>query len=160
MKRTKKLPGWKLPAIVAGAAALMFIAGYLIATRILFPPLPEPENGIVVPSLSGLTLAEAQERLRPLDLRVTETLEVPSAQPQGLVVAQDPLPGQQLRELGAIRLGIAIPLPRPVAPAPAPDSTPAQAPAPAPAQPDSAPIEERRVRPDTAVPADTVSLSG
>lgn len=154
-RRTRKMPAWKVPAILAAAVAIMFLTGYLVATRILFPPLPEPENGIVVPSLGGLTLAEAQARLRAVDLRVTETLEVPSAQPTGTVVAQDPLPGQQLRDLGAVRIGIAIPLPRP-SPAPTPDSLPSAAPTPAPAPAQEPPAPP----PDTAVPPDTVSLSG
>lgn len=145
MKRqTKKIIGFLL-----GGAVVMFFTGYLIATRILFPPLPEPENGIAVPSLTGLTVPQAQERLRRVGLRLTETMEVPNAQAAGVIIAQSPLAGQQLRELGAVRVGIAAPLPLPL-PQPAP------APAPAPDVPAPAPADEPAPTPDPAPAPDTV----
>jgi beta-lactam-binding protein with PASTA domain len=136
----------KILSALGGGAVVMFLAGYLIATRILFPPLAEPENGIVVPSLTGLTVPQAQARLRRLGLRLTETMDVPTAQTPGLIIAQSPLAGQQLRELGAVKVGIAAPLPAP---------PPAPAPAPA---PDSVTLTDTAVVTDTVTPADTVSF--
>ena len=52
-----------------GLLVLTFGVGYFVAARILFPPLPEPENGIVVPDLSGQMAREADRQLRPLGLQ-------------------------------------------------------------------------------------------
>jgi beta-lactam-binding protein with PASTA domain len=93
--------------IAFGVLFLTFGLGYLIAARVLFPPLPEPENGIVVPRLAGLNADEARSRVGPIGLTITEVYEI--AHPDeaaGIVVAQSPLPGQQLREGGEIRLAV------------------------------------------------------
>lgn len=143
-----KRPPWKIVGILFSGAAIMFVTGYLIATRILFPPLPEPENGIVVPRLTGLTIDAAREQLYRLDLRLTETTEVPHAsQRPGVIIAQSPLPGQQLRELGEVRVGVSalLPAPEPI-PIPVPIDSPGPSPIPSPV-------------PDTAAVQDTVSLS-
>lgn len=93
---------------------LTFGIGYLVAARILFPPLPEPENGIVVPELLGVLPEEADRRLAPLGLkRATEVVRIAHPQqPPGIIVAQSPLPGQQLREGGVVRVGVSGGLPR------------------------------------------------
>jgi hypothetical protein len=115
---------WKIAAIISGSVVIMFIVGYLIAVRVLFPPLPEPEDGIVVPALTGFTVAQAQERLRPLGLRVTEvtSIEHPT-ETEGVVIAQSPLAGQQLREMGEVRLAVSAgpPVPEPVVTPPSPE---------------------------------------
>ena len=103
----------KLAAIGVAVAAIMFFGSYLVAVRILFPPLPEPEDGIVVPSLIGMTVPQAEARMRQIGLRVTESTQIAHpTQPPGIVIAQSPLPGQQLRSLGAVRLGVSSGLPR------------------------------------------------
>jgi serine/threonine-protein kinase len=80
---------------------------------LLFPPLPEPENGIIVPRLTGLSVPAAEARLRQLGLRVTESTQIAHpTQPPGLIIAQSPLPGQQLRQLGSVRLAVSAGLPR------------------------------------------------
>ena len=107
----------KLLLIAAATIVALFFAGYFVAVRILFPPLPEPENGIVVPDLTGLTVAQAQDKLRPLGLRVSEVTDIAAfTQPPGLVIAQSPIAGQQLRELGAVRLAVSAGEPKRVAP--------------------------------------------
>lgn len=135
----RKLP-WKLIGIFALSAIVMFGVGYLLAVRVLFPPPPEPENGIAVPSVTGMTVKQAQDALRALSLRLTEVTEIehPSV-PEGLVIAQSPLAGQQLRELAAVRVAISagpakVPAPQapPVLPEPEPEITPDSVPAPAP----------------------------
>ena len=46
-------------------------------------------------------------------LRVTESTQLAHpTQPPGIVIAQSPLAGQQLRSLGAVRLGVSSGLPR------------------------------------------------
>ena len=93
--------------IALGALLLTFGVGYLIAARVFFPPLPEPENGIVVPGLNGLTIDQARSQLRSFGLTVSETYDVAHPeQAPGIIVAQSPLPGQQLRNGGQVRLAI------------------------------------------------------
>lgn len=144
VREQRKLP-WKLMGGFALAALLMFGIGYVFAVRVLFPPLPEPENGISVPGLTGMTVEQAHEKLRALGLRLTEVTEIehPSV-PAGLIIAQSPLEGQQLRDLAAVRIAISagpakIEIPEPVVappdsavddaaldtvPVPAPDTLP------------------------------------
>lgn len=113
-----------------GAALLMFIIGYFVAVRILFPPLAEPKDGITVPSLTGLTVAAAEAKLAQLGLRLNETIDITHpSQPPGIIIAQSPIAGQQLRTAGLIQVGvssgISVPTPSPSpepAPAPSPDS--------------------------------------
>jgi beta-lactam-binding protein with PASTA domain len=103
----------KLIGIAVGAFVLTFALGYVIAVRWLFPPLPEPENGIVVPDLAGSTVQSAQEKLRALGLRLTDITEISHpTQPPGVIIAQSPIPGQQLRELGAVRVAVSTGMPR------------------------------------------------
>ena len=112
MRWTKAVP------LTLGVLAATFGIGYLAATQILFPPLPEPENGIVVPSLAGTHLSQLAATLRPLGL-TADTAEVRIAhpsQPPGIVIAQDPLPGQQLRARGVVRVGVSGGLPRVLVP--------------------------------------------
>ena len=96
-----------------GLLLLTFVIGYVIAARVLFPPLPEPEDGIVVPDLAGMMVSEADRQLAPLGLERTEVTQIahPDA-PPGIIVAQSPLPGQQLRAGGAVRLAVSGGLPR------------------------------------------------
>lgn len=103
----------KLIAIGAGILLLTFGIGYVVAARVLFPPLPEPEDGIVVPDLTGNTTDAARSKLQALGLAVSETMSIAHpTQPPGVVVAQSPLPGQQLRSGGQVRLGLSGGLPR------------------------------------------------
>lgn len=157
--RWNRLISLKAFGIIFGVTVLMFAIGYGVAVRILFPPLAEPETGITVPSLRGQTVQGAQEILRELGLRVTEVTEIEHpTEPMGLVTAQSPLPGQQLREMGAVRLAISAgpaPTPAPAAvskpdsiliptPIPMPIDTPAPTPIP--------------VTGDSAAPPDSVSF--
>lgn len=161
--RWNRIMSLKAFGILAGVTLLMFVIGYFTAVRILFPPLEEPENGIVVPDLAGQTVEGAQRTLRELGLRVTEVMAIEHpTEREGLVTAQSPLPGQQLRELGAVRLAVsagappapaALPVPVPDTLAPAPEPAPPPAPA-----PDSV---RWTVPPpaDSAAPPDSVSFS-
>lgn len=102
-------------AILIGLALLVvtFGIGYLVAARILFPPLPEPENGIAVPDLSGQFARDVDAQLRPLGLQRGEIIEFAHpSQPPGIIVGQSPLPGQQLRQGGVVRVAVSAGLPR------------------------------------------------
>lgn len=103
----------KLTGIVIAALILTFVVGYFVAVRLLFPPLPEPENGIAVPSLKGLSIAEAEDRLRQLSLRLVATTDIAHpTERAGIIIAQSPLAGQQLRDAGAVRVAVSAGPPR------------------------------------------------
>lgn len=104
---------WKIVGIMAGIVVVTFGIGYLVAVLILFPPISEPENGIVVPSVLGSDVPSAEAQLSTMGLRVTEVIEIAHpSQPPGTIVAQSPLPGQQLRTAGAVTVGISAGPPR------------------------------------------------
>ena len=112
-KAVRRVP-WRLIGISFTCALVMFVIGYFIAVRLLFPPLPAPKNGIVVPRLAGMTVEQAEQKLRALGLRITETIDiVHPTQPRGIIIAQSPLAGQQLRAAGAVQVGVSAGPPRP-----------------------------------------------
>ena len=96
-----------------GLLVLTFVIGYAVAARILFPPLPEPENGIVVPDLTGTLGEEADRELRPLGLQRGDVIAFSHpTQPPGIIIAQSPLPGQQMRQGGVVQVAVSGGLPR------------------------------------------------
>ena len=98
----------KLFAAVLG----LFLAGYLIAVYVMFPPPAAPEDGIPVPDIKGMSVGSARDRLQPLGLNIGDTLSVPhSTVAPGLIVAQSPLAGQQLRAGGHVHVGLSSGLP-------------------------------------------------
>lgn len=114
-KRQRGSQGGSLRLMLAGigVAALTFLAGYFIAVRVLFPPLPIPVDGIVVPNVTGTDYDDARSALQGLGLVLGDTLGMPHASmPPGIIVAQDPLPGQQMRNGGRVRVGVSTGLAR------------------------------------------------
>jgi len=95
-----------------GIVAALFTAGYLLAVYVLFPPLPVPEDGTTVPNVVGRSVDEARRELATLGLTVTDSIQFPHPSvSSGLILAQDPLPGQQLRAPGTVRVGVSTGLP-------------------------------------------------
>jgi beta-lactam-binding protein with PASTA domain len=93
--------------ILAGISVVLFVAGYLLAVFVMFPPPPAPTVGVVVPDLRGMTLSLARDRLQPLGLETGDTISIPNNQsPMGLIIAQSPLPGQQARAGGRVSVGL------------------------------------------------------
>ncbi len=91
-----RLDGWaRLTLQVVGLALFGWLAGWLIATQVVFPAPPPHNDLVAVPDVRGLGLATARERLRGagLDLGVVDSLRHPSVE-RGLVLGQSPLPGQ------------------------------------------------------------------
>ncbi|HET9985133.1 MAG TPA: PASTA domain-containing protein [Longimicrobiales bacterium] len=89
------------------AAAACFGVGYLLAVFVLFPAPEAPTDGVAVPKLVGQDSAYAAQALARLRLRVAEATPLPDPEaPAGIIVAQDPLPGQQLRAGDAVRIAI------------------------------------------------------
>ena len=90
-------------AVVFGS----FGAGYLLATQVFFPRPDTAGRGVEVPELHGATMAEAEATLRGLDLLVGDITAMKSmATEAGRVLAQDPVPGQQLLPGAEVSLGV------------------------------------------------------
>ena len=104
---------FRVVAIATALVLILFATGYLVAVRLIFPPLPAPKNGIMVPALTGLQVPAAEAKLARIGLRVSDVVEIAHpTQPAGIIVAQNPLPGQQLRTAGAVTVGVSSGLPR------------------------------------------------
>lgn len=94
-------------------ALVAFGTGYAIAARVLFPPPPETDAGVAVPSLVGRSADDARRELSERGLDVAEVLELPHPdRPAGVVIAQSPLAGQRLRPGAGVSLGISSGPPR------------------------------------------------
>lgn len=83
---------------IGGVMVLItFMLGYGIAVGVLFPPSEDPTDTpfVPLPDFSGLTLAQASERLEGAGLvaNVRARMRHPTAPPD-VVLAQSPLPGQ------------------------------------------------------------------
>jgi beta-lactam-binding protein with PASTA domain len=80
------------------ALVLPFAIGYLVAVYVIFPPPPVEAAGVPVPDLVGRSSEDAQRQVAGLGLGPIEASELPHpTAPAGQVIAQSPLPGQQLR---------------------------------------------------------------
>src|SRR5687767_12217795 len=93
--------------ILAVISVVLFVAGYLLAVYVMFPPPAAPTVGVVVPDLRGMTLSLARDKLQPLGLETGDTISIPNNEsPMGLIIAQSPLPGQQARAGGRVSVGL------------------------------------------------------
>jgi len=117
-RRTSSAGGTGLPSWGAGArltlAVVLFsfggaLAGYLFATRALFPAPAPPSDLRTVPDLVGLPSAEATVRIAEADLAAAEVEFVhhPRAD-SGRVIAQAPLPEQLSEPAGSVRLTVSL----------------------------------------------------
>lgn len=92
--------GWKPWAVAVVVVGGLFLAGYLTADLWLTPGESPTEAGrlVTVPELVGLSDHEARSRLEEVGLEhgVRSAVSHPNA-PEGAVLAQSPIPGQQVR---------------------------------------------------------------
>jgi eukaryotic-like serine/threonine-protein kinase len=109
---------WKTVLIALPIALVVpFLIGYLIATRVMFPPPQDTGTGIAVPDLIGRSAAEAQQALVAAGLGELQPMDLPHpSAPAGQVVAQSPLPGQQLRTGAAVQVALSGGRPRALVP--------------------------------------------
>jgi beta-lactam-binding protein with PASTA domain len=108
-------------AIWLGASFLALIVafgvGYVYAVRIMFPELDVGRGGVPVPKVAGLDFADARRQLEEVGLIMGDTASLPHLiQAAGIVLAQDPLPGQQLRAGAGVRVAVSSGLPRSLLP--------------------------------------------
>ena len=84
-----------------------FLVGFLLSTQVLFPRPETAGTGVPVPDLYGETQEQAEATLLALGLVVGEVREMKSMTTQaGRVLAQSPLPGQQLLPGAVVDLGV------------------------------------------------------
>lgn len=109
---------WKFWApLVLAVLALPFAIGYAIAVFMIFPAPEVHGLGIPVPDMVGLRLAQAETAARGAGLGGVQAIALPHpARPEGVVTAQAPLPGQQLRAGAIVRLAVSAGRPRVVVP--------------------------------------------
>ncbi|MGD8279346.1 MAG: PASTA domain-containing protein [Gemmatimonadota bacterium] len=94
------------------ALVVPFGGGYLVATRILFPEPPVVAEGTPVPQLVGHTVPGAEQALATAGLGGVITTPLPnSTVPEGLITAQSPLAGQQLRPGSPVRVAVSSGVP-------------------------------------------------
>jgi beta-lactam-binding protein with PASTA domain len=97
--------GWV--GLGAGILVGSFLLGYLLASQLLFPKPETAGAGVPVPALYGMDLARAEETLAGVGLRVGQVTMLASARErEGRVLAQDPLPDQQLRPGAEVELAV------------------------------------------------------
>lgn len=94
-----------------GAAAAMLVisygVGYLLSTLVLFPRPETAGAGVPVPDLAGRTLSEAQTAIQEAGLRLGTLRAMPSmTTDSGRVLAQAPVPGQELLPGTEVSLGV------------------------------------------------------
>lgn len=95
-----------IPALVAALAA-PFAIGYAVAVLVLFPPREVRGQGIEVPRLIGLELGRAREDARAAGLGDLEVSRLPHpTRASGVVTAQSPLEGQELRAGATVRVAV------------------------------------------------------
>ncbi|HSJ14557.1 MAG TPA: PASTA domain-containing protein [Longimicrobiales bacterium] len=112
--RARGARSWRLwlPAVLA-ALVVPFVIGYAMAVFVLFPEPKVAGGGIAVPVLVGRTADEAERALSSAGLGRAEVLELPHPNaPVGQVLAQSPLPGQQLPAGADVRISVSGGRPR------------------------------------------------
>ena len=110
-------PWRKLLLGVPLALIVPFAIGYLVAVFVIFPAREVAASGIPVPDLTGRSEADAQRELRAVGLTLLEITEQPHPDVSaGRVIAQSPLPGQQLRTGAGVRVALSAGRPRAIVP--------------------------------------------
>jgi beta-lactam-binding protein with PASTA domain len=94
-----------------GIAVLVLLGsfglGYILATQLVFPRPDTAGAGVAVPSLYGMERESAEAALQRLGLEVGPITEVASLRVRaGRVVAQDPVPEQQLRPGAVVSMAV------------------------------------------------------
>ncbi len=84
-------------------------AGYLVATRVVFPAPPPPSNLFEMPDLRGMSLSAADEQVQKLGLTVAgvDSVRHPTVA-EGVVFGQSPLPGQLAMPKTPVRMTVSL----------------------------------------------------
>lgn len=96
--------GWRLVLRVVGLGLAAFVVGYLLTTLLVFPGFGR-QAIVTVPDLRGRTLAVARRLADGAGLEVERGASLHHATlPAGSVLAQSPLPGQEVTRGAVVRL--------------------------------------------------------
>lgn len=95
---------WALTVVVL--AGVCFGVGYLLALYVLFPVPAEAAAGVPMPDVVGHTLDDARVAVEKAGLTVGALDTLNGRRAPGTVLAQAPLPGQQLRAGAAVTLAV------------------------------------------------------
>ena len=105
-RRTGPPPGLRAGLLLVALAALAFGVGYLLTALFLFPAT-DGDRIVTVPDVRGATLDEAGRALAGVDLSLERGSVLPHPQaPEGSILAQSPLPGQETVAGTAVRVTI------------------------------------------------------
>lgn len=95
--------------ILAAAVALAgLFVGYVITAIFLLPSGGIAGELTEVPTLVGRSRADARERVERAGLTYEETPGLPHPEPEGRVIAQEPLPGQVTEPGAAVRVTLSL----------------------------------------------------
>lgn len=104
---------WAIPA----ALVVPFAIGYVVAVYVIFPPEEASGAGVIVPDMVGRSLVDAQAEMAIAGLGSIEVTELPHpSAAAGVVIAQSPLAGQQLRPGAGARVAVSRGRPRVLVP--------------------------------------------
>jgi len=108
-RRLRGLARLKGLAFVVGLALAAFITGVVLFNNVVMPRLIHGAGQVDVPDLANLTLEQAEQALRPLNLQLSRAGErFDAAVPRGFVLSQDPGPGTSVR--GRRRISVVVSL--------------------------------------------------
>ncbi|HEY3216815.1 MAG TPA: PASTA domain-containing protein [Candidatus Eisenbacteria bacterium] len=95
--------------LMSGLAIAAFGTGLVVFNSLVMPRLIHGIGEVRVPDVRSLTLEQAEQALRPLDLQVSRAGErFDPAVPRGFVLSQDPAPGTAVR--GRKRVSVVVSL--------------------------------------------------
>ncbi len=90
-------------------ALVAFATGLLVFNDLVMPRLIHGIGSVQVPDVRNLTLDQAEQALRPLNLQVSRAGErFDPVQPRGFILSQDPLAGTEVR--GNRRISVVVSL--------------------------------------------------
>lgn len=90
-------------------ASIAFVTGLLVFNNLVMPRLIHGIGEVEVPDVRNLTLDQAEQALRPINLQVSRAGErFDPVVPRGFVLSQDPMPGTDVR--GNRRVSVVVSL--------------------------------------------------
>jgi len=90
-------------------ASIAFVTGLLVFNNLVMPRLIHGIGQVQVPDIRNLTLDQAEQALRPINLQVSRAGErFDPVVPRGFVLSQDPTPGTEVR--GNRRVSVVVSL--------------------------------------------------
>jgi beta-lactam-binding protein with PASTA domain len=94
---------------LVGFALLAFVTGLIVFNDVVMPRLIHGVGNVMVPDLANLTVEQAEQALRPLNLQLSRAGErFDPAVPRGFVLSQDPEAGTEMRGAGRVTVIVSL----------------------------------------------------